>query len=59
MKNFVYQTKVDTRDELIQRIHDAANAIRNNLEEINVWQAVEKRAQLCIVKQGGHIENYL
>lgn len=59
MKSYVYESKINTREELVQKIHEAGHAIRANLREIDICAAVTRRANLCILKNGGHIENYL
>lgn len=60
MKDIVYQVRVQTRDELIQRIFDAATSIRNEHVKLrNATRAVHTRANLCLQMQGGNFEHLL
>jgi hypothetical protein len=56
----VYATEVDTREELLQRINDAANEIRQNRFSILIAsRSVTRRARLCIREGGGFFEQFL
>ncbi|KAG8256915.1 hypothetical protein J6590_059865 [Homalodisca vitripennis] len=53
MKNLVYQEKVNTREELINRIEDAAAQIKNNRAALRrITRSIRKRAAKCIEVQG-------
>ncbi|KAJ4448543.1 hypothetical protein ANN_10561 [Periplaneta americana] len=55
MKDIVYQIRVQTGEELIQRILDAAATIRNKYVKLrNATRAVHTRANLCLQMQGGN-----
>jgi hypothetical protein len=60
MKDIVYQSKAQTRDELLARIMHAASEIRDN--SVNLRRAtfaVHKRADNCLETEGGILENVL
>jgi len=60
MKTFVYETKVDSRAALRDRIFAAADHIRNHLH--NISSATESLlicAENCIATGGGHFEQVL
>ena len=60
MKELVYSVKVETRDELLARIMDAADVIRNSeLKLLRVTRAVHNRAAACVAAGGGIFENQL
>lgn len=59
MKEMVYGSEVATRDELITRILEAGNKIKENLATIDLKRSLRKRALLCIQNDGGHFENIL
>jgi len=49
MKELVYNVKVATRDELLGRILDAADQIRNSqLKRLRATRAVHNRAGACM-----------
>lgn len=60
MKALVYEEKVNTREELLVRINNAAELIRNKPDEIqNAIEAILIRTQCCINSDGGHFEQFL
>lgn len=58
IKEIVYSTPVTTREELIERIENAAHTITPE-HLANVRQSVIRRCQLCIDQNGGHFEQLL
>ena len=55
MKTLVYETKVDTRAALRDRIFAAAEHIRNHPVNIaSATQSLLMRAENCIATGGGH-----
>jgi hypothetical protein len=60
MKELVYSVKVVTRDELLSRILDAADRIRNSERKLQrAIRAVHNRAAACVAAGGGIFENQL
>ena len=60
MKGLVYATEVTTRDELLDRIHEAAAAIHHTPEQLGrVRSSLLRRAETCLRVQGAHIEHLL
>jgi len=60
MKEKVYATVVETRQELLERIKIVANEIRATPGLIKrTTQSVGLRATACIQNRGGHFENWL
>ena len=61
MKSLVYETPVDTEQDLVARIIAAAGDIRDNANTIfpRVRQSVQTRCRLCIERNGGHFEQLL
>ena len=60
MKTLVYETKVDSREALRDRIFAAAEHIRNHPGNIaSATQSLLMRAENCIAAGGGHFEQLL
>jgi len=60
MKTLVYETKVDSRAALLDRIFAAAEHIRNHPNIISsATQSLLMRAENCIAAGGGHFEQLL
>lgn len=60
MKSIVYEKKVNTREELLDRIADAATRIKNNRAPLRrATRTIRKRAAKCIEVQGQIFENLL
>ena len=60
MKTLVYETKVDSRAALRDRIFGAAEHIRNHPDIIaSATQSLLMRAENCIAAGGGHFEQLL
>lgn len=57
LKNLVYSTPVETREELLQRIMFHCEEIRNDHQKLwRVQQSSIRRARECIRVQGAHVE---
>jgi hypothetical protein len=57
MKTLVYETKVDSRAALRDRIFAAAEYIRNHPDNIaSAIQSLLIRAENCLATTGGHFE---
>ena len=60
MKDIVYQIKVNTHDELIVCIMDAAAIINNSSDKLrNATRAIHTRATKCVEVGGDTFENLL
>jgi hypothetical protein len=60
MKSRVYLNgKPDTREQLMQRINEAAFSIRNELVSMQWMQSLEVHLVACVQAQGGHFEQYV
>ena len=60
MKTLVYETKVDTKTALRDRIFGAAEHIRNHpVNIVSATQLLLMRAENCIATGGGHFEQLL
>ena len=60
MKTLVYETKVNSRVALRDRIFAAAEHIRNHPNNINfATQSLMMLAENCIAAGGGHFEQLL
>ena len=60
MKTLVYETKVESRAALRDRIFAAAEHIRNHPDNVaSATQSVFMRAENCIATAGGHFEKLL
>jgi hypothetical protein len=60
MKNEVYRRKVDTWDELLDRIMDAIARVKERQDELRrTTRHVLTRVAKCIVVDGGIFENVL
>ena len=60
MKTLVYETKVDSRAALRDRIFGAAEHTRNHPDIIaSATQSLLLRAENCIAAGGGHFEQLL
>lgn len=58
LKEQVYATPVETREQLIDRIRNACDELRNgNL--IDAVQSVRRRSELCVQQNGSHFEHLL
>lgn len=56
----MYQTRADTRDELVRRIMDGAEQIRRNrFKLIRAMRDVQKRATKCVEVNGDLFEHLL
>jgi len=59
MKELVYSVKMVTRDELLGRILDVPDRIRNSQRKLQATRAVHNRAVACVAAGGGIFENQL
>lgn len=59
MKDRVYTVEIRTREQLLQRIEEAAVEARANMEGFSMTDELKKRFQRCLIENGGHIENIL
>lgn len=60
MKSLVYAKKSDSENELLERIMDAAQEIRDNPQMIlDAIVSLNRRAEICIDNGGGHFEQLL
>jgi hypothetical protein len=61
MKSEVYKEKVNTRDELVARIMNSANLIKQEREDHlrRATRTVAKRVEKCIEVDGGIFEHLL
>lgn len=60
LKSKVYSTEINTREELLQRIEDACEELKNDQAMIRKSiRHLTKRAQKCIEQNGGHFEHLL
>jgi len=60
MKTLVYESKVDSRAALRDRIFAAAEHISNHPNNIaSATQSLSMRAENCIAAGGGHFEQLL
>ncbi|EZA50268.1 hypothetical protein X777_11106 [Ooceraea biroi] len=59
MKEMVYNSVIENRDHLVQRIHEAAAHIRQRRLCDNLKHEVLVRAELCLRNRGAHIEHLL
>lgn len=59
IKQEVYSTEVRTLEILKLRLEEACHKIRDRLRDIHIPLSVKRRAQLCIIEDGRHIENLL
>jgi len=60
MKTLVYETKVDSRAALRDRIFAAAEHISNHPDNVaSAIQSLHMRAENCLATGGGHFEQLL
>lgn len=60
MKSLAYKKKINSKEDLLQQIHEAAQVIKNNPAVLRkATQSVLHRARKCIVADGGHFEHQL
>ena len=60
MKTLVYETKVESRAALHDRIFAAADHIRNHPDNVaSATQSLPMRAENCLATGGGHFEQLL
>lgn len=60
LKQLVYHVEITTRQQLLDRIEDAANSIRNDPNIIRrVTESLVRRCEACIQAEGGHFEQFL
>lgn len=57
LKSMVYANPVNSREELIQKINEAAQLLKNRPAQLN--RQMQTRLNLCVEKDGAHFENIL
>lgn len=59
MKDLVYAVPTRTREQLRERIMQAGEWIRENLQHFRMRDAIRRRLEACIRQNGGHFEQLL
>ena len=59
LKEFVYSVRIDTMEQLENRIHEGFRNLRVKMNDINLSLDIIKRFNTCIEQNGGHFENFL
>lgn len=59
MKDIIYKDEIDTGEQLINKIREAAEIIRNNFPNTVTRAEIRKQARACIRNRGSHFENIL
>lgn len=59
LKTEVYSVKIDTIEQLRERILSASSKIRQNLVTFQMPEAIKRRLMLCLLQNGAHFENLL
>ena len=59
LKEKVYAVRIDTMEQLRQRIQDAFLEITENLQNIDINEAITRRMYLCLAQNGGNFEQLL
>ena len=60
MKSLVYEEKCNTKEELVNRIFNAVQFIKNKPDELQkVTENIIQRAECCIHSDGGHFEQFI
>lgn len=59
MKDIVYSNIINTRDDLINRIHEAGVEIQAELRNVDIANSLRTRILLCIQNGGQHFEHLL
>ncbi len=60
MKEQIYVKEVNNRDELLMRIINVADIIRQTPNVLETtWSSLHRRMEKCIEVNGGHIEQLL
>jgi len=58
MKTMMYAHKVNTTEELLQRILSAARSINNTALLLRFTSSLDTRVRKCIQADGGHFEQF-
>ena len=59
LKNFVYEVRVDTIEQLRNRIALGFQELRDRIQDFDLVAGTTRRFELCIQQNGGHVENFL
>lgn len=59
MKDLVYEVEIVNREQLIQRINEAAERLRVEIRFAVTTTQIRKRARKCCQNQGGHFEHQM
>ena len=58
-KEIVYKERIESLEQLMQRIQESFDQIRNKMQNINIIGGITRRLQECINQNGNHVENHL
>lgn len=58
-KELVYAVSINTKEQLIARIMETAEEIRQQLLNVNLKIEMKRRALYCVQENGGHFEQLL
>lgn len=59
MKAHVYAVRIETKEQLVDRIRQAGELARGNLRRIYMTDAIKGRLEACVRENGGHFEHLL
>ena len=59
LKNFVYEVRIDTIEQLRNRIALGFQELRDRIQDFDLVAGTTRRFELCIQQNGGHVENFL
>lgn len=59
LKGDVYAVEIKTHRQLLNRIENASERLRENLRDFIMVEAIEKRINLCLLQNGNHFENLM
>lgn len=58
-KEAVYSVQIDTKEQLIARIRETGEIIRQQMLDVDLPTEMKRRALYCVQQNGGHIEQLL
>lgn len=59
MKSLVYADKPVNRQQLLNKITNACNNIRNDAELLHSITSIIQRTEVCVDQNGGHFEQFI
>ena len=59
LKEFVYEERIDTFEQLRARINLGFEKLRREIGNFDLIGGTNRRLEMCIQQNGGHIENFL